>query len=157
MATPAVFQHIDHPGDASVAVLYSRAVGRPVGWLMLPVMVGALVQALQGAPIFPEAFVAAVGALLVASGWTHFQLRNRVVEIRLTGHRIALRTAFDVARDAPVTWEPLLRAKRQRAGLHLYVGDRTLHLDPNDWPAYSRLKTAVRPDDAPEQARVCPY
>ncbi len=157
MATPAVFQHIDHPGDASVAVLYSRAVGRPVGWLMLPVMVGALVQALQGAPIFPEALMAAAGALLVASGWTHFHLRNRVVEVRAHGNRIALRTAFDVARDAPVTWEPLLRAKRQRAGLHLYVGDRTLHLTPDDWPAYSRLKSAVHPDDAPEQTRVCPY
>ena len=157
MATPAIFRHADHPGSTSVALLYSRAVGRPVGWLMLPVMIGVLVQALQGASIFPEAFVAAAGALLVASGWTHFQLRNRVMEIRVQGRRIALRTAFDVARNAPTTWEPLLRAKRRQAELHLYVGDRTLQLRPEDWPAYGRLSSAVQPDDAPEQTPVCPY
>ena len=138
-------------------VLYSRAVARPMGLLMLPVMIVALVQALQGAPVFPEIFLAAGAALTASSAWTHFQLGHRVVELRVQGQRVALRTAIDVARDAAPVWEPLLRAKQQRDGLHLYVGDRTIHLSPSNWPAYERLRTALQPDDQPEQSRVCPY
>lgn len=152
-----VFRHTDHPGAVSVALLYSQAVARPVGWLMLPVMITTLVHVLQGTTVFPEAFLGAAAAFVLASGWTHFQLRQRVVEVRVRGQQVALRTALDAARDAPVRWLPLLRAKRQRAHLHLYAGDRTLHLDPSDWPAYSRLEAALHPDTAPEQARVCPY
>jgi len=153
----ACFQSIDHPGSDSVPVLYSRAVARPMGVLMLPVMIVALVQALQGAPVFPEIFLAAGVALTAASAWTHFQLGHRVVELRVQGQRVALRTAIDVARDVAPVWEPLLRAKQQRDGLHLYVGDRTIHLSPSNWPAYERLRTALQPDDQPEQSRVCPY
>lgn len=124
---------------------------------MLPVMVVALMQALQSAPLFPELYAAAGAVLIVASSWTHFQLGRTVVEIRIRGHRIAMRSALDVVHEHPITWHPLLRAKQQRDGLHIYAGDHTFRIHRVDWPDYPRIQTALQPDDAPEQARSCPY
>ncbi len=156
MDNAAVFRSVAHPGSKGLGLIYSRALARPVGALMLPVMIVTLVQVLLGDSVFPSMFFAAAAALAVASLWTHFQLRNTLVELHVRGQRIAVRSVLDVVLDRPLHWQPLFSAQQQRDGLHVYTDDYTFRLHRVDWPEYNRLHDTLSPTSSSHGPAFCP-
>jgi hypothetical protein len=140
-----VFCREDHPGGAPPALVYARAVGVPLAVTMLPVMIVTLVAVLEGRPLTLLHLLGFVAALIAAFVWTAYQLRARVVEIRIIGEAVTVRTMLDVALGRrPENWYRLLDLRRTSGGFLIAIGDRLYEFDDADWPESPALLEALR-------------
>ena len=140
------FQSTAHPQGASAALAYSRAMARPLGATLIPLMLFALAAALTGHRIWPHFFWASAGALVVAWGWARFQLARTPAEVRVRPDQqnAALRSVRDVLRAAPPDWRPALRLRVEHTALRLDLGDTSHRLLTSRWPQAEALQEALR-------------
>lgn len=145
---PLCFRSTAHPGDASAALVYSRAMARPLGVALTPVMLAALMTVLAGQRIWPHFFWGMGLALGVAWAWARFQLSRTLAEVQLRpGRRVAAaRTVRDVLGDARPEWRRLVRVRTERVppALRLHLGDTSHRLLKRRWPRADELREAVR-------------
>jgi hypothetical protein len=139
-----IFRSVDHPGTTPPAFVYGRALVRPIGVCMLPVMIGALVAALQGYPALSYLLVGFPGAIAVATLWTHYRLRTTLAEVRVRPDAAALRTIRECARDEPPVWQRVLDLRTTRSTLEATIGRGTYTIRTARWPEHDALLEALR-------------
>ena len=133
-----------HPGHRNAAVLFGAEVVRPLAACMLPVMLGALSFMLVGRDPLGWLTTGFPVAMVVASGWTVFQLRRRVVEVRIREEAVRLRSAWQVASNQRDEWVSLLDVRREAAGLLVTLGHDSQWLIAQDWPDLARVESSLR-------------
>jgi hypothetical protein len=142
------FRSVAHPGEASAALVRSRAMVRPLVVTFVPVMVAALAATLAGQRIWPHLFWSAGVALTLAWGWAEFQMRRTPAEVlvRSAQQAAAVRSVHGILRGDAPNWQPLVRARPERmpAALRLSLGDRTHRLLGHRWPRLDALEDALQ-------------
>lgn len=139
-----VFTSVHHPGDAPATLVYGRALVGPLGFCMLPVMIGAATAALQETSVLPFMVWGLPAALFVATVWTRFLLGTTPAEIHVRSHQAAVQSVHDCLRDAPLHWQWLHDARREHAALVVTMGFDTYRLRYDEWPDHAALLDALR-------------
>ncbi len=138
------FNSRQHPGDAGVVPTFMRAYARPLPFVLLPLMVVALSEALQGSNVnlffqfyFPLAFAG-------AAAWTVFVLSKRTVAITFSPRGVCLQTALDVALARPCHWHAVYGLRRGAPWITFAWGHAAIELEETLWPDASALFEALR-------------
>ena len=139
-----LFKSQAHPGDATAQVVYGRALVRPLGVCMVPIMIGSLVTVLQGLPALTYLTVGFPAALLLAVLWTLFQMQATVVEIFVRPGAAAVRTVWESLRARPLRWMPIFELREASTTLTLALGDTTYELDRAAWPDADALLDTLK-------------
>lgn len=142
------FQSASHPRGASAALVYSRAMVRPLSMTLIPVMVAALAAILAEQRIWPHVFWGAGLALAVAWSWAQFQMRRTLAEVRVrpSQQAAAVRSVRGVLRGTPPDWHPIVRVRPERMppALRLSLGDTSYRLLKRRWPNADALEDALQ-------------
>ena len=138
------FYSVDHPGDAPASAVYSRALARPIGAFIAPVMLGAAATALQGNPVWGFLIWGLPGALIAATLWTQFRLMRTPAELHLRPGQAAVQSIHEVMHERPRTWHALHHVRAGRWDVALSVGWRTYSFQPAEWPEYDQLREAAK-------------
>ncbi len=139
-----VHKSILHPGHRSPAVLFGSEIVRPLAACMLPVMLGALTYMLTGRDPLRFLTLGFPLGMIVASGWTVFQLRRRVAEVVIRGEAVRIRSAWQVAARQNEDWVSLLDVRRESSGLVVTLGHDSRHLLSADWPNLARMEEILQ-------------
>ncbi|MFT4605657.1 MAG: hypothetical protein ACI9W4_002401 [Rhodothermales bacterium] len=139
-----VYKSVLHPGHRSISVLFGSEIVRPLAACMLPVMLGALNYMLTGRDPLRFLTIGFPFAMVIASGWTIFQLRRRVAEVMIRGEAVRILSAWQVAAGHGEDWVSLLDVRREPSGLVVTLGHDSRHLLVADWPNLSRMETVLR-------------
>ncbi|MBT8399383.1 MAG: hypothetical protein KJO98_02805, partial [Rhodothermia bacterium] len=91
------FRSVDHPGDQNVATVYGRNLVRPLGAVMIPVMLVGLAIVLRGVDPLPYVSWSFPLAFVIAGAWTSYSLRTTVVELRVTRNGAVALSVFEVS------------------------------------------------------------
>ena len=129
-----LFKSQAHPGGAEAQLVYGRALVRPLGVCMLPIMIRALVTVLQGFPALTYLTVGFPSALLLAVLWTLFRMQATVAEISVRPGAAAVRSVWESLRARPLRWMPIFELRTASTTLTLALGDTTYELDRAAWP-----------------------
>lgn len=132
-----------HPSGHAPAWVFTQHLVRPLAACMLPVMVGALVAVLQGAPALRYLTVGFPLAATAALLWTAYATLTSVAEVCVQPRAVALRTVWDCARHRPRRWEPLLELRIAAEAVQLAVPDTPYVLHQANWPAFAHLADAL--------------
>lgn len=143
-SVPSIFKSAEHPGDAPSSAVYSRALARPIGAFLAPIMLGAAAAALQGDPVWGYLLWGLPGALIAATLWTQFRLMRTPAELHLRPGQAAVQSVHEVVHGRPRTWHPLHHVRAGRWDVELSVGWRTYSFRPAEWPNYEELREAAR-------------
>ncbi len=133
-----------HPRSLPWAVVYGRALVRPIASCMLPVMILTLVAVLEGARILPGLLWASGAALLVASMWTSFRLQREVAEISVRSDVACIRTVWEVLNEPRAEWHQVLDVRDYGTWAHVTVGYASYELDRGRWNQYTELVVALK-------------
>lgn len=137
------YQSTDHPGDTPAPAVYSRALARPIGACVAPVMVGAAAAALQGNPVWGYLLYGLPSAIAVATLWTQFWLMRTTAEIGLRSGQAAVQSVHDIMYGRSPDWQALHYVRVGRWEVELSVGWRTYTCRPENWPKYEELRSAA--------------
>lgn len=156
MNSRAVFQSVYHPGDAPAALVYARWLPRPVAACVVPVMIAALVMALQGDPVLDLLIWALPAGLGLATVWARFQLGKTLAEVHVRAEQAAVRSVQDcLGQPAPLLWDHIYEIRKTSSDVILTVGWDTYHLPYADWPDHHALVETLRA--ARHEATAAPY
>lgn len=142
-ASRHLFRSVHHPGNRPVASVYSRALARPTGACVIPVMIGAATVVLMGRPAWGFLVYGLPGALIVATAWTHFTLRRRFAELHLRPGEAAVRSVHDILIGRKPEWHPLHGIQAGRWDVKLSVGWRSYVFRAPEWPSYAQLRSVA--------------
>ncbi|MFT5144137.1 MAG: hypothetical protein ACI80V_003070 [Rhodothermales bacterium] len=138
------FRSRSYPENGSRQALFGAELVQPLAACMLPVMLGALVYMLTGrAPLvwlttgFPV-------AIALASAWTTFQLRRRVVEVSVRDEAVRVQSAWEATGGGLPKWLSVLDVRRNAAWLSVVLGHDERRIFLNDWPNAERLERSLR-------------
>jgi hypothetical protein len=143
-STPTTFRSRHHPAGRPAAVVYGRALVRPLGACLTPIMIAATATALEGGSVFPLAAWGAPAALAVAWLWSRFRLAQAPAALHLRGGQAALQSVLDALHDRPLDWQPLLDVRITGDKTNLALGWDTVTLRRADWPEHDALQDALR-------------
>lgn len=139
------FRSIHHPEGAPAALVYGRALARPLLFCATPVMLGALAAALQGGPVLRFLWIGLPAALLAATAWTHFRLGRTLAEIHVREDAAALRTvAACLWSDAPPAWQPVHDLRVTDSLIQTSIGHQAYELPRAEWPNHEVLLQALK-------------
>ncbi|GIV59702.1 hypothetical protein GQ464_003255 [Rhodocaloribacter litoris] len=141
---PRIFRSTLHPGTAPATLVYGRALVRPLGACVLPVMVGALLAVLQEAPALAYLTRGFPAALAVAMLWTHFRLRALPAEVQVVPGAAAVRTVWACARNEPPAWFRILDLRLTPDALQVTLGYTPYTLPFDRWPEHDDLLAALQ-------------
>ena len=139
-----VFRSRSHPGDASTALTYARALTGPLSWSMTGVMIAAAVSMLEGQDPLPWVLWVVPLVYALSTAWTVYDLRRTPAELVLDGSCGGVRSVWDAA--GRTTALPLLSVyspRRTMEGVDVPIGRILYSFSPDDWPAFERLEAAV--------------
>ncbi|GIV61146.1 MAG: hypothetical protein KatS3mg044_0012 [Rhodothermaceae bacterium] len=139
-----VFRSTEHPGGASPALVYGRALVRPIGACMLPVMIGALLAVLEGAAALPWLVAGFPAALVTAMLWTHLRLRTTPAEVQVVPGGAALRSVWECARDLPARTARILDLRTTPDALLVTLDYTSYALPYRAWPDHEALLSALQ-------------
>jgi hypothetical protein len=137
------FESTYHPGDDPASRVWGRALVKPVGATVLPLMIAVTVSALQLGVVWPYVAWGLPAALGVATVWTRFRLGSLTAELRVQSGQVALRSVHDVLTGTPPEFEPLYDVRVTSRSLNLSLGWTALNLDARNWPEFEALKGAL--------------
>lgn len=144
METPHCFVSTAHPGPVSASWVYARSFVRPFSLCVLPVMVAALVNVLQGFPALGYLTFGLPGAALVAAAWTLFRLQATPAEVCVRPGAASVRTVWDCLRARRRRWLLILDLRATAGTLTLGLGDAAYELNRAAWPDAEALLDALR-------------
>lgn len=139
----ATFASVHHPGEASAAAVWARALGPKIAVVALAVLTLAAGRALLHLPIAATLGWGGLVGGLAAAYLTRLHLERRPVEVRVAGPFAAVRTALDVLSGRPETLTPLLDVRRGAPVTTVTLGDDVWELDDADWPDLPALLAAL--------------
>jgi hypothetical protein len=138
------FRSRSYPVDASRQALFGTALVQPLATCTLPIMVGALVYMLTGrAPLvwlttgFPV-------AIALASVWTVFQLRRRVVEVSVRDEAVRVQSAWEATGSGAPKWLSVLDVRRNDRWLSVVLGHDERLIFLTDWQDAEHLERSLR-------------
>lgn len=139
-----VFHSVHHPGAAPPPLVYARALIRPLGACMLPVMIVATVLVLSRVDALIFVAWASPAAYLVASGWTAYNLGRTPAEMVVTEDSAALRSIWQVARGKESdTGGQVFWFRDDGTVLNVSIGRVVVSLHPDEWPEGDVLANAL--------------
>ena len=139
-----IFKSQAHPGATAWQYVYGRALVRPLGVCMLPIMIGALVTVLQGLPALTYLTVGFPAALVVSVLWTLFRMQTTVAEIHVRPGAAAVRSVWECLRARPLRWMLIFKLRTATTALTLALGDTTYELDRAAWPDADALLDTLK-------------
>lgn len=138
------FRSIRHPGPRTKAVVAATALVRPLGFCMLPVMIGALVTMLQGYWALPWLTVGFPIASACALAWTWIRIRHDVCEITISDGRVSARSVFEAAEPvSPANWKWLIDLHDHGDYARATIGLSSIRLDRDEWPRWHAMIPAL--------------
>jgi hypothetical protein len=141
----AVFRSVHHPGDKPQALVYGRALGAPLIFCFLPVMISATAVALQQQPIAPFLTWGAPAAFGAAVIWTRYQLSATPAEIHVRDHEAAVRSVHDcLDASRSLHWEWIHEIRVGPDALIVTMGFETYRFPHGVWPNSQSLRDALR-------------
>lgn len=138
------FRSRHHPGDDSAALVYGRAVARPIGACVVPLMIGATMSVLQSQDPLPYLTMGLPGAVALALTWTRFRLGSTPAALQIRGPQVAILSVRDVLRDAEPNWQPLFDVRVAPDAIHVTLGHDADTLRHTEWPEQDALADALR-------------
>lgn len=136
----SVFRSRWHPGPTSFEWAFTQALASPMAACSLPIMIAALLAALQGYPILPFLTIGFPLAIVTALLWTAFRLALLPAELHVRRYTVAYRTVWDTLRhDTPRRWQRVLDLRLMQGRLTVALDDETLELRRSDWPSFDAL------------------
>lgn len=144
METPSCYVSTAHPGPVTASWAYARSFVRPFTLCVLPVMIAALMDVLQGFPALIYLTTGLPGAALVAAAWTLFRLQATPAEICVLPGSASVRTIWECVRARPRRWLPILDLRITAATLTVGLGDAAYELNRETWPEAEALLEALR-------------
>lgn len=140
-----VYFSIHHPGGRSKAAVAGTALVRPLGFCMLPVMIGALFSMLQGFAALPYLTLGFPIALCCAAGWTWLHVRRLICEIHIYDDSVAVRTLHEAAHPASdIEWKRILAITTKAGHADITLGLTSIRLDQDVWPEWFTVVEALR-------------
>ncbi len=101
---------------------------------MLPVMIGALIAMLEGAPVLYFLYAGFPIAIILSAAWTYVRVQDEIVEIHIRPSAVALRSLLDASRPVhKLTWFRLLDVRDGETDIQLTVGRDLFRLQKSDW------------------------
>lgn len=147
-----VFRSRAHPGKAPWGLVYARRFVRPFAYCVLPVMIGALLAVLQGFTVLAFLTVGLPLAILIASGWTLYQMASTLAEIWVRPGAAMARTIGEYIRKQAIpAWKPIFELRTSAESLVVGLGDAYYTLARDDWPDADALLEGLR------KARHAPF
>jgi hypothetical protein len=139
-----VFFSIHHPGGRSKAAVASAALVRPLGFCMLPVMIGALFSMLQGFAALPYLTLGFPIALCCAAAWTWLYVRRQICEIHIYDDSVAVRTLHEAAQPpSDIEWKRILTVTTKAGHADITLGLASIRLDQGVWPEWLTVMDAL--------------
>lgn len=140
-----VFFSFHHPGGRSKAAVAGAALVRPLGFCMLPVMIGALFSMLQGFAALPYLTLGFPIALCCATAWTWLHVRRLICEIHIYEGSVAVRTLHEAAHPpTDVEWKRILAVTTKAGHADITLGLASIRLDQDSWPEWLTVVDALR-------------
>jgi hypothetical protein len=138
------FRSHHHPGDASLPLVYARALTGPLAWSMTGVMIAAATAMLEAQDPLPWVVWVVPVVYVLSTAWTIYDLRHTPAEVVLEGSRGGVRSVWDAARrTATLRLRPVFSPRRTLEGVDVPIGRTLYSLSPVDWPAYDQLEKAL--------------
>lgn len=122
----------------------------------IPLMIGATTSALLGHRIWAYLVWGLPAALVLSTLWAHFSLARTLAEVNLRPGQAAFRSVYDVLRDRPRDWQPILDVRTTGWDTQLSVGRTTYTLQPDQWPRYGALQDTARQSFRPSDFSSSP-
>lgn len=117
-------------------------------------MIGATTSALLSQAVWPYLVWGLPAALALATVWTHFSMARTAAEIEFRSGQAAIRSVYDVLRERPLRWHPILNVRTTSWHLELSVGRRTYEMPAEKWHDYERLCDAARESFKQQQTQA---
>lgn len=116
-------------------MLAGLAIGRPLAVCMLPLMIAASVMMLGGRDPLPFLLASTPAAAAVAWFWARQTLRGTVVEVRIVGSSVTVRSSWEVAIGRPAgPGASVLDVRRDGDRILVTLGLDTVRLSASDFP-----------------------
>ena len=143
------FRSNEHPRVASKASVAAAALAKPIGFCMLPVMIGALVTMLQGFYALGFLLYGFPIASVVALGWTWIRVRSQIVEIHFDRDLVGVRSLMDAALPAsPLILKRLIDVDADQRPAWITLGLDHYQLHPSLWPEWNMIQHALHSANA---------
>lgn len=143
-----VFFSAHHPGGRSKTAVAGAALVQPLGFCMLPVMIGALVSMLQGYAALPYLTVGFPIAIVCATAWTWVRIRGEICEVHIHDDSVAVRSLFDAALPASdLNWKRIINVESGAGHADVTLGLSSIRLDQDRWPEWVHMMQAIRMAD----------
>lgn len=140
-----VFFSAHHPGGRSKPAVAGAGLVRPLGFCMLPVMIGALVSMLQGFAALPFLTIGAPIAAICALAWTWIQIRGEACEIHIHDDSVAIRSLFDAALPSTrLEWKRVIHVEVDGTRADVTHGLSSLRIEQKSWPEWTDIVKALR-------------
>ena len=137
------FRSHHHPGDASLALVYARALTGPLAWSMTGVMIAAAMAMLEAQDPLPWVIWVVPVVYVLSTAWTIYDLRHTPAEIVIEGPRGGVRSVWDAARrTSTLGLRPVFSPRRTLEGVDVPIGRTLYSFSPVDWPSYEQLEQA---------------
>jgi hypothetical protein len=131
------FFSADHPGGRSKPAIAGSALVRPLGFCMIPVMIGALFSMLQGFVALPYLTVGFPIAAASAMIWTWIRVRSVICEIHIHEESVAVRSLFDAALPSTdLEWKRIIDVDQQGRSASVTIGLSSFRIQQGEWPEW---------------------
>ncbi len=126
-------------------MLFGEAFVMPLAITTLPVMIGVLMNALQGTSIWNWIFFGFPIALIIAVFLTFYQLQTTTAEVYIGENLVALRSLYDCMQDRRrLRWKPVLSLRESHSFLIVTLTDADYVLRKDQWEDRDALRADLR-------------
>lgn len=139
-----VFFSAHHPGGRSKAAVAGTALVQPLGFCMLPVMIGALVSMLQGYAALPYLTVGFPIAIVCATTWTWIRIRGEACEVHIHGNSVAVRSLFEAALpSSELDWKRVINVESASGHVDVTLGLSSIRFEQEHWPEWMHMIQSI--------------
>lgn len=121
---------------------------QPLGFCMLPVMIGALVSMLQGYAALPYLTVGFPIAIVCATTWTWVRIRGEICEVHIHEDSVAVRSLFDAALPSTdLEWKRVINVESASRHADVTLGLSSIRFEQERWPEWVHMMHSIRNAD----------
>jgi hypothetical protein len=139
-----VFRSVHFRGSAPAPYVYAQALSKPLALVSTILIIGALVDMLQGRDPMPWVWWLAPAVIAIVSAWKAHDLARTPAVLVIDGGRATVLSTLSAARRDPASrMQTIFTPKHTPEGVFVSIG-RNVHLiRPEDWPGFDELAAAL--------------
>lgn len=137
------FRSTAHPAEQPLALVLGQAILGPLSWILLPIMVLAVVAALERANVGAYVFVGLPLAVVAATGLAVYRLQGQSAVLYVAGSLAAVCTVWDVLKGNDPRWAPVLDVRVAEDTVFATLNDSTHEFNRSDWAEYPNLVASL--------------